>query len=113
MSNRYYKSRRIQTRQLCVKSNRFQNSEARDLEELFQEWNGIIHICKKPESEVSMVSSSKLWDLLANSGSKYFYEVTAFKMDLQYNGQYRMIELISFFVVRNNIDDFMLVPGYG
>ncbi|CEG72873.1 hypothetical protein RMATCC62417_08356 [Rhizopus microsporus] len=32
-------------------------------------------------------------------------------MDLRYNGQYRMIELNSLFVVRNNIDDSMLVPG--
>lgn len=31
-------------------------------------------------------------------------------MDLRYNGQYRMIELNSFFIVRNNIDDIMLVP---
>ncbi|KAI7903604.1 uncharacterized protein BX663DRAFT_433056, partial [Cokeromyces recurvatus] len=39
------------------------------------------------------------------------YKVTAFKMDLQYDGQYQMIEFNSFFVVRNNIDDFKLVPG--
>ncbi|EPB88138.1 hypothetical protein HMPREF1544_05082 [Mucor circinelloides 1006PhL] len=39
------------------------------------------------------------------------YKVTTFKMDLQYNGQYRMIELNSFFIVRNNIDDIMLVPS--
>lgn len=31
-------------------------------------------------------------------------------MDLRYNGQYRMIELNSFFIVRNNIDDIILVP---
>lgn len=32
-------------------------------------------------------------------------------MDLLYNEQYRMIELNSFFVVRNIINGSMLVPG--
>ncbi|KAG1459297.1 hypothetical protein G6F46_005517 [Rhizopus delemar] len=37
-------------------------------------------------------------------------KVTAFKMDLAYNGQYRMVEMSQFFVVRDNVDDIMLIP---
>lgn len=38
-------------------------------------------------------------------------KVTAFKIDLVHNGQYRMVEVSQFFVVRDNIDDIMLIPA--
>lgn len=31
-------------------------------------------------------------------------------MDLAYNGQYRMVEMSQFFIVRDNVDDIMLIP---
>ncbi|GAA5800827.1 hypothetical protein HPULCUR_006266 [Helicostylum pulchrum] len=37
--------------------------------------------------------------------------VTVMKMDLQYNGQYRLIEISTFFLVRDTIDDIMLIPS--
>lgn len=37
-------------------------------------------------------------------------QATAYKMDLLYNGQYRMVELSRFFFTRDNVDDVMLVP---
>ncbi|KAG1046714.1 hypothetical protein G6F43_010812 [Rhizopus delemar] len=37
-------------------------------------------------------------------------QATAYKMDLLYNGQYRMVELSRFFLTRDNVDDVMLVP---
>ncbi|CAO3704078.1 unnamed protein product [Rhizopus stolonifer] len=38
-------------------------------------------------------------------------KVTAFKMDLAYNGQYRMLEMGQFFVFRDNVNDIMLLPS--
>ncbi|KAG0176082.1 hypothetical protein DFQ29_006602 [Apophysomyces sp. BC1021] len=35
---------------------------------------------------------------------------TAYKMDLQYNAQYRMVELSKFHFIRENADDILLVP---
>ncbi|KAG0175574.1 hypothetical protein DFQ30_005270 [Apophysomyces sp. BC1015] len=46
---RFCKSCRIQTRQPCVKSSAFINLTADDLEEPFQQWNGVIYVCKRPE----------------------------------------------------------------
>ncbi|GAA5802401.1 hypothetical protein HPULCUR_007866 [Helicostylum pulchrum] len=37
--------------------------------------------------------------------------VTVMKMNLQYNGQYRLIEISTFFLVRDTIDDIMLIPS--
>ncbi|KAI9354672.1 hypothetical protein BD770DRAFT_391973 [Pilaira anomala] len=37
----------IPGRQLCVQSDMFQNSESSDLEGLFLEWDGIVHIASK------------------------------------------------------------------
>ncbi|KAI9004915.1 hypothetical protein CLU79DRAFT_782039 [Phycomyces nitens] len=38
-------------------------------------------------------------------------EITSYKMDLKYNGQYRMIEMGQFYAVRDNLVDVMLVPS--
>ncbi|KAI9364655.1 hypothetical protein BD770DRAFT_151365 [Pilaira anomala] len=37
-------------------------------------------------------------------------KITAYKMDLAYNGVYRMIELSEFYACRGNINDIMLIP---
>ncbi|KAI8881192.1 hypothetical protein K501DRAFT_274877 [Backusella circina FSU 941] len=37
-------------------------------------------------------------------------KMTAFKMDLEFDGQYRMLDIGQFFLVRDNINDIMLVP---
>jgi hypothetical protein len=32
-------------------------------------------------------------------------------MDLLYNGQFRLIEINNFFIVRDTVDDIILIPG--
>ncbi|KAG1048970.1 hypothetical protein G6F43_008679 [Rhizopus delemar] len=39
------------------------------------------------------------------------YTATTYKMDLKFNGQYRMMELSRFHFVRECIDDILLVPA--
>ena len=37
--------------------------------------------------------------------------MTAFRMDLEFDGQYRMLDIGQVFLVRDNINDIMLVPA--
>ncbi|KAG1041172.1 hypothetical protein G6F43_012143 [Rhizopus delemar] len=52
------------------------------------------------------VDSPEVISLLIR-GSK----ATVMKMDLLYNGQYRLIEISNFFIVRDTVEDIMLIPG--
>ncbi|KAI8093959.1 hypothetical protein BDF21DRAFT_331253 [Thamnidium elegans] len=38
-------------------------------------------------------------------------KATVLKTDLVYNGQYRLIEISTFFIVRDTVEDLMLIPG--
>ncbi|KAG2215759.1 hypothetical protein INT45_013188 [Circinella minor] len=60
----FCKSCRIPTRQLCVKSRSFQNVEANVLQEQFQEWNGVLHVCKRKEHDCAFVHFAS--DVLAS-----------------------------------------------
>ncbi|EIE91392.1 hypothetical protein RO3G_16103 [Rhizopus delemar RA 99-880] len=46
-----------------------------------------------------------------NNGHLESYTATTYKMDLKFNGQYRMMELSRFHFVRECIDDILLVPA--